>query len=363
VAVEQGGASIGNVRDVPDDVPLSTLLSWVWIASTIEVDNAAEAEWSDHLGRPFRISLPMWANGLRLVADEGVTVEELRGRTRAGCNIGGLERWGWLSVGDGGPGRRPGYGSHRGVTARTTLRPTPAGRHARQLWPSVVARVEMRWRERFGSQPVEALGAALQEALAGIDRPMPWAPPEVSPADGFRTHVIDGGTTDEAPSLVGLLGQVLTARTLDHERGGGVSRPIGANLLRAIDEEAVRLRDLPRLTGLSKEAVAMATGFLRRTGMVVHDADRSIRLSPTGLEALAEHRQRDAAEGDGVLRGALEAIVAQRDELAAGLVPPDACWRGEGGYLAQTKRLLADPLAALPRHPMVLHRGGWPDGS
>ncbi len=22
-----------------------------------------------------------------------------------------------------------------------------------------------------------------------------------------------------------------------------------------------------------------------------------------------------------------------------------------------------DPAAALPRHPMVLHRGGWPDGS
>jgi hypothetical protein len=31
--------------------------------------------------------------------------------------------------------------------------------------------------------------------------------------------------------------------------------------------------------------------------------------------------------------------------------------------LAQTERVLADPAGALPHRPMVLHRGGFPDGS
>ena len=63
------------------------------------------------------------------------------------------------------------------------------------------------------------------------------------------------------------------------------------------------------------------------------------------------------------LRAALQAVVSQRDAMAQGLEPPEGCWRSQPPYLAQTKRLLADPTKALPWQPMVLHRGGWPDGS
>jgi hypothetical protein len=63
------------------------------------------------------------------------------------------------------------------------------------------------------------------------------------------------------------------------------------------------------------------------------------------------------------LRAGLTALLEQREALSAGFVPPSGCWRGEKRYLAQTERLIADPTAALPRQPMVLHRGGWPDGS
>jgi hypothetical protein len=59
----------------------------------------------------------------------------------------------------------------------------------------------------------------------------------------------------------------------------------------------------------------------------------------------------------------LENVVKQREALSAGLVPPPGCWRGEKPFLAQTERVLANPTAALSRHPFVLHRGGWPDGS
>jgi hypothetical protein len=150
------------------EVPLTTLLSWAWVAFTIEVDNAVEAEGADRTGRLFRISIAMWANGLRCIGEDGITVDELRAQARAACNIGGLERWGWITVGD--------------------------------------------------------------------------------PAD-----------------------------------------------------------------------------------------------------------QR--------LRAGLEAIVSQREVLAEGLRPPGGCWRAAKPYLAQTQRVLADPTAALPWQPMVLHRGGWPDGA
>ncbi len=49
--------------------------------------------------------------------------------------------------------------------------------------------------------------------------------------------------------------------------------------------------------------------------------------------------------------------------LALGLQPYPDGWRSRPPYLAQTKAFLADPAGALPRHPMVLHRGGYPDGS
>ena len=134
-----------------------------WIAFTIEADNTVEAAGSERVGRLFRISLPMWANGLRFIGDDGISAGELRVRARAACNIGGLERWGWITVGDPGGGRRDGYGSHRGVNSGTVLRVTRAGAYARRRWPEVVAGVEQRWRDRFGGGVVDSLRDALRQ--------------------------------------------------------------------------------------------------------------------------------------------------------------------------------------------------------
>ena len=112
------------------------MLSWVWIAHTLEVDNSFEAVASEWVGRHFRISLPMWTNGLPFIAEEGITIDELRARRRAACNIGGLERWGWLAVGDGSGKRRDGFGSYGGVKGDTNVRPTHGGTYARRLWPA-----------------------------------------------------------------------------------------------------------------------------------------------------------------------------------------------------------------------------------
>jgi len=350
------------VRDhygVPSQVPLTTLLSRAWIAFTMEADNAAEAAGSPRVGRLFRISLPMWANGLRFIATEGISAGELRAQARAACNVGGLERWGWITVGDTAGGRREGYGSHRGVTSGTVLRATRAGAYARRLWPEVVAGTEQRWRDRFGDQAV----GVLRDALRPYPGQMPSALPEVHASDGFRTHVVESPAPVEDGWLGGLLAQALTSLTLDHEQGAPVSLPLAANFLRVIGVEQARLRDLPALAGVSKEAVAMAAGYLERAGLAESGPQRSVTLTAAGRSALGDYRARAAARDDPVLRAALEAVVSQREALAAGLVPLPGGWRGEKPYLAQTRRVLADPAAALPWQPMVLHRGGWPDGS
>jgi hypothetical protein len=101
-----------------DLAPLSALLSWARVAHTIEVDYVFEAASADRVGRCERISLPMWTNGLRHIDEDGASVDQVRGRARAACNIGGLERRGWISVGEPGTQRRdgcgcPAYGSPR----------------------------------------------------------------------------------------------------------------------------------------------------------------------------------------------------------------------------------------------------------
>ncbi len=53
-----------------ETTPLSTLLSWTWVAFTMEIDNTVESEGTEPIGRLFRISTPMWANGMRLIDDD-----------------------------------------------------------------------------------------------------------------------------------------------------------------------------------------------------------------------------------------------------------------------------------------------------
>jgi hypothetical protein len=349
----------GMLFRVAGQLPLTTLLAWAWLTFTIEADNAVEAAGSEHLSRLFRISMAMWANGLRLIGEEGVTVGELQARAKARCNIGGLERWGWISMGEPGGKRRAGYGTHRGVKVDTVLRPTRAGSYARRLWPGAIATVEERWRARFGDELLLSLDEALRPLAGG----MPWAPPEVHPSDGFISHVIEGPLVDEEAPLAAHMAQVLTALTLGQERGAEVSLPLGANFIRVIGTDVVRTRDLPLSSGVSKEAVAMSVKFLQRRHLAEAPAGGLVKLTATGLDALDGFWTRAAGPKNEPLRAVLTSVVRNRQALADGLAPPAGCWRGAKPYLAQTERLLADPTAALPWQPMVLHRGGWPDGS
>ena len=327
------------------------------------------------MGRLFRISLAFWANGLRLIDDGGITVADLRAQAGAGCNVPGLERWGWIHIGDGDEGgpRRDGYGSSRGVKPDTVLRPSRGGTWARRVWPDKVAEVEAAWKRRFGPKTVSALNQALR--ATGLLRP--WGLPQVQPADGFRSHVTfaeespsgkDQARQDDSeasPSLAARLSAMLTAVTLELEADLPVSLPLAANFLRVLAPGPVALRDLPARSGVSKEAVAMGATFLRNRGLAT-ESDRRLELSPTGQGIYAQYQAEVGDRGLGgpsPLRSALVGLLSQTDALASGLRPVEGCWRSERPYLAQTERILADPLGALPHQPMVLHRGGWPDGA
>jgi hypothetical protein len=63
------------------------------------------------------------------------------------------------------------------------------------------------------------------------------------------------------------------------------------------------------------------------------------------------------------LREALRRLLDQREALSHGLEPHPKGWRASKRYAEHTQALVADPLGRLPHHPMLLHRGGWPDGS
>ena len=144
-------------------------------------------------------------------------------------------------------------------------------------------------------------------------------------------------------------------------------------MLRVLGADGTRLRDLPPLTGTSKEAVNWALGILIREHLATEEPDpaasrgKIARLTPSGLDAqrlyheflgTIEQRwhERFTASAIGALRTSLAALATAPDgappPLFAGLEPYPDNWR------AAVRRP-----AILPYYPMVLHRGGYPDGS
>ena len=121
----------------------------------------------------------------------------------------------------------------------------------------------------------------------------------------------------------------------------------------------------------------MSLTSLAKTDYVVVEgapaSKRTIRLTPAGETLRTDHRRLHARIakrwatrfGTNVvepLRAALERIL-DHPELPAGLKPYADGWRARKPYAHRTHAVLADPRGRLPHCPMVLHRGGWPDGS
>jgi DNA-binding MarR family transcriptional regulator len=91
--------------------------------------------------------------------------------------------------------------------------------------------------------------------------------------------------------LATLLSRVLLAFAIEFERESDVSRAISANVLRLLGEQGVRVRDLPFLSGVSKEAIVTALRFLQKYDYVLVEPDpvgsrgKVVRLTSKGREA------------------------------------------------------------------------------
>ncbi len=105
----------------------------------------------------------------------------------------------------------------------------------------------------------------------------------------------------------------------------------------------------------------MALGFLRKRNAVIVEANpKVVRLIPSGREAqdrchdlltLIEKRWQTRFGESGILN-LREALAAVNSRLFEGLAPWPCGWRAS----------IRKP-NVLPHYPMVLHRGGFPDGS
>lgn len=254
---------------------------------------------------------------------------------------------------------------------------------ATEVWAPLTAVIEQRWRDRFGASELAQLTAALRTVAGQLGNGLPDCLPILRyglfsigkgpGADRYEAALATGGNSgdSEAP-LPWLLARVLLAFAIEYERAAELSLAISADLLRVLDRDGVRVRDLPALSGVSAEGLAMATGFTGSRGLTVIEAGSAgsrwkiARLTPTGESARQRYFDLTSEIEDGWqgrfspatiagLRAALEHLTGAGgpgSPLFAGLEPDPSGWRAT-----------APRPQTLPHYPMVLHRGGYPDGS
>jgi DNA-binding MarR family transcriptional regulator len=264
-----------------------------------------------------------------------------------------LARWGFIKV-----------------DASRVVRPTPHGLKAQAIWATLAAEIERRWRDRFGSDRIVTLRECLLEMIAGLDPALPDFLPIVG--YGLCTRLPQRAATvvpvDGKSPLPALLAKPLLAFALEFEAGADVSLAITSNCLRLVGEDGVAPRDLPRLSGVSKEAIAMSLSFLENQGYALVGTGRGklATLTPKGRRAREVGLARIAAieESWGGRFGSetMAAVRRSLEELATEPLAESGLFAGLTEYRAGWRAKLPPP-ETLPQFPMILHRGGYPDGS
>jgi DNA-binding MarR family transcriptional regulator len=248
------------------------------------------------------------------------------------------------------------------------------------VWQPLFDVIEERWQARFGKDEISKLRESLWAIVSQFDFALPEYLPvlgyglsaEILRDDGQMSRSQERGVAPD-PNLSALLSKVLLAFTIEFERESALSLAICANILRLLGEVGVPVRDLPLRSGVSKEAVKVAIGFLEKLRYVVVEPDslaartKLARLTPKGQAAQDTYRHRlavieerwEARFGKDEIRGLRESLErfvgkpeSQSSPLFVGLEPYPDGWRAS----------VPKPIS-LPHHPMTLHRGGHPDGS
>ncbi len=289
-----------------DRLPLPALLSQALVAFTVEFDNEFEHRMphritshsaaADGQRGPWLVSMAMWLNCMRFVGEQAMPVTELERLARTKTNLDGMRRWGYVRLEPDPAATRP-----KPPRSDLTIRATRMGRAAQDVWRPLATVIEDRWRERFGPDEV----ARFKAALWALARHGPAGLPDCLPILGYglftKSGVTPGGgepdaepAADPGLPLPTLLARVLLGFALRFERGSELSLAICADVLRVLDGDGVRVRDLPALSGVSKEAISMAMGVLEKKGVAVTGPDpagrrwKVARLSPEGLAAQAK---------------------------------------------------------------------------
>jgi predicted transcriptional regulator len=359
--------------------PLAALLSFALVAFTIEFDNETDHRLPHRTtnygpsagtsGGPWLVSMVMWFNCMRFITEEGIAVREVERLARTRTCWDGMRRWGYVFFEPDPADNRP-----KPPQPALIVRVTHRGRVAQELWAALIPAVEELWRKRFGGATIDDLRSALAAVVSQMGVDLPDCLPILKyglVSDGPKAQKSAPTRTDiSSLPLPALLAKVLLAFALEFERESDVSLAICADVLRVVDEKGTPVRDLPVLGGISKEAVAMALSFLTKRGYARVRTDGRVKrvlLTPAGVKAQADYPRlvkviekrwvtRYGAKTVQDLRVVLERIAgdgaAEGSPLFQGLEPYPEGWRAR----------VREP-ATLPHYPMVLHRGGYPDGS
>lgn len=346
-------------------LPLSALLSAALVAFTIELDNEFERRVPHRTAKkrnnaPWLASMAMYLNCMQFVPDDGISSVNLVRRAHTRTNFHGMARWGYITVEDG------------------TVYPTEKGRLARDAWAPLFHEIEERWSKRFGATEIGELRSRLAALMENIDRPLPDCLPilghglwSIDRAKGHKQSQLSvQSRTNNEQRIAPLLAQVLLAFAAAFERDSELSIALQADIVRVLRESGTLVREVPALAGVSKEAVAMGVGFLEKGGYVTIETPsrgaKTAVLTRRGIAAQRDYperiafveerfRRRFGADVDAI-REVLEPFVGDAtrtgSRLFSGLDPYSDGWRAT-----------VQPPSVLPHFPMVLHRGGYPDGS
>jgi DNA-binding MarR family transcriptional regulator len=397
---------------LPDTVPkrpLSALLSQVLVAFTVEFDNEFERRMCDAGYPGARLSLVVWANLMRFLATEALSVRDLAARASTPADqmksaLGCLERWGFIVLQSGPPlakrppdrERRAGWGSGRGIRGDWMVRLTAKGLTASEIWPPLFGEIERRWETRFGKNEMSRLRQALEAVANKLDVELPHGLP-VS-AEGIEEFPPRIGGSDARLPLPTLLSQLLLTFRLEFDRESPVPLVHCANTLRVLGGEPIRVAEIPGLTGGSPETSGIGWQ-IKHYVVVTPDPTGSrgkvVRLSPRGLKVQQRYRsligeiekrweERFGNAAIEKLRESLKGLFGRQSGgvplLSEGLVPPrgtvragnqaPALGRRDVGpaarqrmrdLAAQTDAFIRNPAEALPHYPAWdMNRGFGP---
>jgi hypothetical protein len=370
--------------------PLSALLSQILVAYTVELDSEFERRMLGTQAAA-RLSLVIWLNVLRFLAEGPVSVRTLAARALAAeeqgkAALGCLERWGVILLQ---PGKRAGFGSGRGIRADWPVRLTASGETAIRIWPELIAQIDARWSNRFGDDATR-LRRSLEAIEREIDLELPQGLPVAIlklPEFGPRKSAAEDGLP-----LPVLLSRVLLAFALEFERESRTPISLSANTIRVLSDEPLSEAEIPKRTSCSEETAGM--GWQHKPYMIVErDPARGrgkfVRLSEAGIKAQHEYYSiaRDIEEkwkkrfpaAAKEIRESLTTLL-KRGELSEGLKPPPGTTRAgaqtpalgrvdigpaarqrKRDLVIQTEAFVRDPAGALPHYPLWdMNRGFGP---